>query len=148
MVMDIKCAFLYGKTPRDIYIELPDEDPMSINKDYVGKLLKAMYGTRDAPAVWQEEIRALVTNMNFTQSRINPCVYYNRERDLRVNVHVDDVLVTGMEEDLIWFRESLKKVWELKATILGGHDNPVGESVFLGRTIRLTEKGYRDRGGR
>ena len=86
--------------------------------------------------------------MKFIQSRINPCVYYNPDRDLRVNVHEDDVLVTGTEDELIWFRESVRKVWELKATILGGHDNPVGESVFLGRTIRLTEKGYRDRGGR
>ena len=90
---------LYGKTPRDIYIQLPDEDPMSINKDYVGKILKAMYGTRDAPAVWQEEIRALVTSMNFTQSRINPCVYYNRERDLRVNVHVDDFWLPGWKRN-------------------------------------------------
>ena len=75
MVLDAKCAFLYGSTPRDIYIELPDEDPMSADKDYVGKLLKAMYGTRDAPAVWQEEVRKLLVANGFTQSRINPCVF-------------------------------------------------------------------------
>ena len=76
MVLDVKCAFLYGRTPRDIYIELPDEDPMSADKDYVGKLLKAMYGTRDAPAVWQEEVRALLITLGFTQSKINPCVFF------------------------------------------------------------------------
>ena len=73
---------------------------MSMNKYYVGKLLKAMYGTRDAPAVWLGEIRSLMMSLKFIQSRINPCVYYNPDRDLRVNVHVDDFLVTGTEEGL------------------------------------------------
>ena len=28
MILDVKRAFLYGETKRDIYIELPPEDPM------------------------------------------------------------------------------------------------------------------------
>ena len=50
MVMDIKRAFLYGDIDEVIYIELPDEDPMKA-KGCVGKLIKAMYGTRAAPSV-------------------------------------------------------------------------------------------------
>ena len=39
-----------------MYIELPSEDPMSEGGHMVGKLDKAMYGTRDAPAAWQAEL--------------------------------------------------------------------------------------------
>ena len=56
MFIDVKKAFLYGKISRTVYIELPEEDPMSESGLYVGVLDKAMYGTRDAPAVWQDEI--------------------------------------------------------------------------------------------
>ena len=49
-VMDVKRAFLYGSIEEEIYIELPEEDEMK-QKGYVGKLKKAMYGTRSAPLI-------------------------------------------------------------------------------------------------
>ena len=57
---------------------------MSANKDYVGKFAKAMYGTRDGPAVWREEVRARLISLGVTQSRINPCVCFHSVRDLRI----------------------------------------------------------------
>ena len=49
MTADIKTAFLYASMKRDVLIELPPEDVHSQSGDYVGHLLRAMYGTRDAP---------------------------------------------------------------------------------------------------
>ena len=49
MTLDVKAAFLYGDTKRDLYIELPKQDPWADDFFWVGKLRKAMYGTRDAP---------------------------------------------------------------------------------------------------
>ena len=57
MVMDVKCAFLYGDMRRSVYIELPHTDPMYGDKNMVGKLKKSMYGTRDAPQIWAEHVR-------------------------------------------------------------------------------------------
>ena len=51
MVIDVKCAFLYGKAKRNVYIWLPDEDAKG-REGYMGKLDKAMYGTRDAAQNW------------------------------------------------------------------------------------------------
>ena len=56
LLLDIRKDFLYGKISRTVYIELPSEDPMSEGGNMVGKLDKAMYGTRDAPAAWQAEL--------------------------------------------------------------------------------------------
>ena len=56
MILDVKGAFLYGEAKREIYIQLPIEDRMSHTGRYLGKLNKAMYGTRDAPQIWQEVV--------------------------------------------------------------------------------------------
>ena len=48
-------CFLIWKVKRDVYIELPREDDMSLSGNMVGKLDKAMYGTRDAPQIWQRD---------------------------------------------------------------------------------------------
>ena len=56
LLLDIKKAFLYGKNSRNVYADLPAEDPMSEGRHLVGKLDKAMYGTRGAPAEWQAEV--------------------------------------------------------------------------------------------
>ena len=66
MVLDVKGAFLYGKTKRNVYIWLPSEDPKN-QEGYMGKLEKAMYGTRDAPQVWQEEVRNTMTELGFEE---------------------------------------------------------------------------------
>ena len=57
MILYVKCAFLYGNAKRDIYIELPPEDPQSNSGNSMGELLEAMYGTRDAPLKWQEMVQ-------------------------------------------------------------------------------------------
>ena len=53
----VRRAFFYARAKRDIYIyiyiyvKLPPEDD---SPGQCGKLQKAMYGTRDAPALWEE----------------------------------------------------------------------------------------------
>ena len=50
--LHFKRAFLYGVAERELYIEIPDEDPEKKGGINVGRLQKATYGTRDAPVVW------------------------------------------------------------------------------------------------
>ena len=57
MLADVKTAFLYGEARRSLYVELPPEDPMAASGQYVGKVERAMYGTRDAPTIWQDHLR-------------------------------------------------------------------------------------------
>ena len=94
MVLDIKRAFLYGDIEDDIYIELPEEDAKK-KCGYVGKLLKAMYGTRGAPQVWQEMVRKTMMGLGFVPSAAFPCVYYHTKKNLKVVTHVDDFLCGG-----------------------------------------------------
>ena len=78
LLLDIKKAFLHGKISRNVYIELPAEDPMSEGgggRHLVGKLDKAMYGTRDAPAEWQAELERTMIKLGFRPVVSTPCLY-------------------------------------------------------------------------
>ena len=52
MLLDFKKAFLYADIERELYIELPEDNERRAGSQNVGRLNKAMYGTRDAPAAW------------------------------------------------------------------------------------------------
>jgi hypothetical protein len=140
MVLDVKRAFLYGNIQEEIYVHLPAEDPMH-GLGYVGRLVKAMYGTRAAPQVWQEVVRQNMTAIGFDVNPIFPCVYYHPGKDMTVVTHVDDFLCSGQKHELLWFKEMLSVQFEMKAEILGGRSDESKEINFLGRTIRQTADG-------
>ena len=119
MVLDVKGAFLYGNARRDIYIELPREDNMANSGTYVGKLNKAMYGTRDAPQIWQDEVEGKMRSIGFTVSGLHTSVYYNKERQIIALAHVDDFLCIGRDKDLTWLHQELSKEYTLKKTMIG-----------------------------
>ena len=78
----------------------------------MGKLERAMYGTRDAPQVWQEEVRGTMNPLGFQECVTQPGIYYNEEMALQVVSHVDDFLCVGprqaLEKFSVVFRESTK----------------------------------------
>ena len=49
--IDVKRAYFYAKAKKDIFIILPEEDA---EPGMCGKLLKSMYGARDAASNWED----------------------------------------------------------------------------------------------
>ena len=129
MVMDVKCAFLYGVCRRRIYIELHRQDPKHGAADLVGLLQKAMYGTPNAPQIWAKEVQKVMEGLGFVISIFQPSVHYHPSKILIVVVHVDDFLCSGEMKELEWLYDNLAQKFELKKS--------------LGRTIRWT---YDDNG--
>ena len=97
-IMDVKTAFLYGNSRRRIYIRVPHEDPRSTQPGKVALLKKALYGTRDASQIWQDELRSTLKELNFTESHRIPCLFWNQLTQVEVIVHVDDLMCVGDEE--------------------------------------------------
>ena len=81
MALDVSCAFLYAKVAREIYIELPSEDPLAGDGNFVGRLRKALYGTRDAPQLWQRELETTLNGLGFKGSRLHPGFFYHEGRN-------------------------------------------------------------------
>lgn len=82
MILDVKCASLYGEMRRTVYIELPTCDLRVGDGSVVGLLKKSMYGTRDAPQIWQEVVQRVMETIGFQTSLLHPSVYHHRDRDL------------------------------------------------------------------
>ena len=135
LVLDVKRAFLYGHARRRIYIKLPPEDRRGRFGEVVGRLLRSMYGTRDAPMIWQAEVRKAMLELGFRQSVCQPCVYFHDARGMVAITHVDDFFITGIEEDLRWFHSSIADKFEVKAQMFGPDAGDSREVVFLGRRL-------------
>ena len=56
-VFDVRRAYFYAEEKRDTFVELPDYVPAEFPAAHVGKLRKALYGTRPAAASWRDELR-------------------------------------------------------------------------------------------
>ncbi len=109
MALDIGCAFLYAKATRELYIELPDADPLARDGRHVGRLLKALYGTRDAPQRWQQELSETLHALGFQGGRLLPGVFWNSRLEVILVSHVDDLLLVGPEVELNKIRAKLGK---------------------------------------
>ena len=135
MILDVKCAFLYAPARRRIYVELPSRDKRA-GTGVVGRLLKALYGTRDAPQLWAEEVHRFMTSIGFRASALQPAVYSHVDRGLFVVVHVDDFLVSGTQEHLDWFAAHLSAVFDFTKTVLGNKPGDKHQAKYLNRLLR------------
>ena len=67
MVNDVARVFFEAPMRRDICVEL------------VGHLIMSLFGTRDAAANFQEEVRSFMNKNKADQSKYSPSVYHNKE---------------------------------------------------------------------
>ena len=81
MFIDISKAYLHADVLNDsIYVEMPGEMNMP---NTCGRLLRALYGTRQAARAWEEEYTKTLKGVGFQRGKCNPCVYYHPRRDVR-----------------------------------------------------------------
>ena len=121
-----------GQVERELYIEIPAEDDRTKGRDVVGRLKRSMYGTQDAPAVWQRVVGQMLRDRGFLPSRTLACMYYNVETGLKIVAHVDDFLVVGEKAQCAALLRDLKKDFEVEGDIVGLDGGEVSEVKCLG----------------
>ena len=141
MTLDVKSAFLYGAARRKIYIELPSADPQH-GSDKVGLLRKALYGTRDAPQIWQSEVRRTLEKVGFRRCALQPSVYIHDAKEILLVIHVDDFLVVASQDALDWVYKEVSKVYELKKKIISSAPEDAHETTYLNRKLKWNEANW------
>jgi len=99
--LDIKSAYLNAPLDREIYTTIPIGDP-NFGKGY-WKLHKALYGLKQLGRQWNQTIFKFLINNNFSQSLIEECVFYKKEKDKLVcliGLYVDDMMITGLNKEI------------------------------------------------
>ena len=118
--MDVVTAFLNGDLDEDIYMEQPDGciDNSKPKSDFVCKLLKAVYGLKQAHRQWHAKIDDfLIDDLGFKTTRSDPCLYIKRDPSsmMIIALYVDDLLLAGSDIKAIeWMKQSLNKRFEMK----------------------------------
>jgi hypothetical protein len=103
----------------------------------VCRLLKSLYGLKQAGREWNHTLNAFLIDYGFVRSKVDPCLYiFRRGEDfLAIVLWVDDIF-GGASTDDLWenFVESLRKQYE---KVTGG-----GELTWsLGTEFQQTTKG-------
>ena len=71
-MLDASRAHFHPECRRDLYIELPTEDAQ---EGMVGRLLRTMYGTRDAAAAWNDFVESKMGLAGYQPGEANPCLF-------------------------------------------------------------------------
>ena len=101
MLIDVRGAHFCSAALRKVLVELPAE--VGAGKSKVGRLLKSMYGCRDAVVTWEFAICKVIVAIGLVQGRAPPCIYRHMEKQLRVWVHGDDFVLLGYIVNVRWF---------------------------------------------
>ncbi|TPX46784.1 DNA-directed DNA polymerase [Synchytrium endobioticum] len=98
--LDISTAFLNGELEEEIYVKQPTGFHDGTGR--VCRLIKSLYGLRQAPRVWYQHQATWMTANEFTSSPADPCLYAGISKSgsrVYILVHVDDFLITSSSED-------------------------------------------------
>ena len=137
-LVDISRAYFNALIGREVFVELPSEAGLA--RDVVGRLVKCMYGTRDAAQGWENTYRRALKTLGFWRGRASPCVFSHESREVFLTVHGDDFFATGAPDDLDWFEKALLKTFEGK--VKGRLTQADDELRILNRIVRRTDAGY------
>ncbi|KAJ9538444.1 hypothetical protein OSB04_031177, partial [Centaurea solstitialis] len=131
-------AFLNGKLTEDVYMEQPEGfiDPKNPNK--VCKLLKSIYGLKQASRSWNLHFDERIKEFGFAKSEFEPCVYtkFNGSIVTFLVLYVDDILLIGNDVPTLQSVKSwLSKCFQMKH--LGEAAYILGIKIYRNRSKRL-----------
>ena len=108
--IDIVAAFLNGTLEEPVYVYPPPG--LDVPAGTVWKLLKALYGLRQAPLIWYQTLDKALTKMGFKRHDHDKCLYTNPDTNLAF--HVDDFLLSAMDDNQMqFFKDELSKYFKL-----------------------------------
>ena len=132
--IDVSRAHFHAPSRRTTYVQLPTE---WAKPGVCGKLLKSLYGTRDAAANFAECVRVKLIQMGFEIGRFSPCLAYHPTQKIILFYHGDDFVAGGDDEATKWFEKELGKHFIIKVrSVLGDEADDDHETTLLNRVIR------------
>uniref|UniRef100_A0A1Y1MVU2 Reverse transcriptase Ty1/copia-type domain-containing protein n=2 Tax=Photinus pyralis TaxID=7054 RepID=A0A1Y1MVU2_PHOPY len=92
-------------------MEVPDGLELDKGK-FVCKLKKSLYGLKQSDRNWYNHVTSIMLSLDFAKCISEPCIFF--KKDIIVAVYVDDFLVSGIEEEVLKFKEIIGKIIKLK----------------------------------
>ena len=114
--MYVKNAFLDGVVEEQVYVEQPLGFETHDRESHVCRLKKSLYSLKQAPRTWYDRIDNFLSNLGFTNIKIDSNLYYKVEdgNPVMFLMYVDDLLVTGMDGLIVHTKWKLASEFEIK----------------------------------
>ena len=116
--IDFTSAYLNAKTREEVYIRQPPGHEIDGKEDWVCKLKKAIYGTRQGGHEWYEELNRGYDGIGYYTSKADPCIRTKWTEDGNVtitNTYTDDVFSASSNNELAAkAKEEIAQCYEIK----------------------------------
>ena len=132
---DAVLAFLNADVDTDVYVKQPPGWVLPGYEHMVWKLVKALYGIKQAPRLWNQKLTSLLLDarIGMTQSSMDPTLYFKRVNDhlILLNIQVDDGRILydfGAKEEVRRIMKELSTMINIKTQDLDASDNQFGNT--------------------
>ncbi|GJR07217.1 zinc finger, CCHC-type containing protein [Tanacetum coccineum] len=142
--LDVKSAFLHGDLKEEVYVTQPEGFVQQGNSGKVYKLIKALYGLRQAPRAWNVKLDQTLKSLDFKKCNLEQAVYTKRSKTstLIVGVYVDDLIITGTpRKEIDVFKSQMKDKFEMSDLGLLAYYLGI-EVTQTGGEITIKQTGY------
>ncbi|GKF61240.1 zinc finger, CCHC-type containing protein [Tanacetum coccineum] len=99
--MDVKIAFLNGELDEEVYMNQPQGFIMHGNENKVCKLIKSMYGFKQAHKQWHQKFDGVVLSSGYLLNQVEKYVYNKFDKNGKgvvICLYVDDMLIFGTDQ--------------------------------------------------
>lgn len=115
--LDVKSAFLNGELVEEVYVSQPEGFITKGKEKMVLKLRKALYGLRQAPRAWYNNVDRYFINMGFKRSENEPTLYTKAQGNidtLILCIYVDDIIYMGSAQEMLYqFKTNMMQTYEM-----------------------------------
>ena len=134
--MDVKTTFLNGDLNEEIYMEQPEGFSAPRQEMKVCRLVKSLYGLKQASKQWHEKFDNVILSHGFKINECDKCVYVKDDEHgyVIVCLYVDDMPIVGSDDKMITSTKNmLNSRFDMKDMGLA--------DVILGIKIKRTSDG-------
>lgn len=115
--MDVKRAFPHAKLPDTdtVWIRLSKFDGIPTANDQIVRLVKSLYGLRQAPKLWYQHLAAALAKIGFRRAQSSDCVFIggNKYSPVYILAYVDGLLIIGAPTVVTDTKSRLRTVLEI-----------------------------------
>ena len=112
--MDFAGAFLFPYLKEEIYMKIPQfyEADKKFDNNVMLLLKKSQYGLKQASREWYLALSEALQKIGFKQAKLelDQCLFYHKELDVYLCVHVDDCFLSYMDEAAVLNSRYLKPI--------------------------------------